>query len=116
MVKMFSSCAGKCDDCVIHFTGGCIAGHGDDDYSKITIKQARELIEKGNLSKHVVCELHQLFPQLDNKLINSPLEFAEWIDINCIRAGEHEWTYRGDNYTKKHTTEEIFNIWNDEIL
>lgn len=31
-MKMFSDCSGPCETCKIHFTGGCLAGHGDDDY------------------------------------------------------------------------------------
>lgn len=32
-MKMFSNCSGPCETCRTHFTGGCLAGHGDDDYS-----------------------------------------------------------------------------------
>ena len=39
------------------------------------------------------------------------LDFAEWIDIYSIRDGEHECKYKGDNYTKKHSTQEMFNEW-----
>ena len=31
-MKMFSDCSGPCETCKIHYYGGCIAGHGDDDY------------------------------------------------------------------------------------
>jgi len=31
-MKLFSECSGACEDCVIHYTGGCLAGHGDDDF------------------------------------------------------------------------------------
>jgi len=39
------------------------------------------------------------------------LVFAEWVDINCIRAWKHEWTYKGDNYSKRYSTQEIYSIW-----
>ena len=39
------------------------------------------------------------------------LDFAEWIDIYGIRDGEHEWKYKSDNYTKKHSTQEMFDEW-----
>ncbi len=35
-MKMFSDCAGRCEDCFCHFVGGCLAGHGDDDFQKVT--------------------------------------------------------------------------------
>jgi len=31
-MKLFSDCSGPCETCKIHYTGGCLAGHGDDDY------------------------------------------------------------------------------------
>ena len=45
--------------------------------------------------------------------IDDVLGFAEWIDVEGIRAERHQWTYRGDNYEKKHTTEEMYNIWKE---
>lgn len=27
-----SNCSGPCETCQVHFIGGCLAGHGDDDY------------------------------------------------------------------------------------
>ena len=43
--------------------------------------------------------------------INSPLEFAEWININGIRDGEHEWIYKVDNYKKKFSTKEMYEFF-----
>ncbi len=31
-MKHFSDCSGPCETCQIHYIGGCLAGHGDDDY------------------------------------------------------------------------------------
>lgn len=39
------------------------------------------------------------------------LEFAEWIDINCIRDGNIKWKYKGDNFKKSYTTKEIFGFF-----
>lgn len=38
-MKMFSNCSGPCETCYTHYTGGCIAGHGDDHYMPATKKQ-----------------------------------------------------------------------------
>ena len=46
---------------------------------------------------------------LNIDLVMLSLSFAEWIDINCIRSGAYEWTYRGDNFTKTYSTEEMLN-------
>ena len=39
------------------------------------------------------------------------LEFAEWMDLNCVRNNQHEWMYRGDNFTNKFSTEKLFNVF-----
>jgi len=31
-MKLFSNCSGPCETCKTHHTGGCLAGHGDDEY------------------------------------------------------------------------------------
>ena len=31
-MKMFSDCSGPCETCQTNYTGGCLAGHGDDEY------------------------------------------------------------------------------------
>ena len=42
------------------------------------------------------------------------LAFAEWIDINCVRNGEHKWTYRGNNFQGDYTTEQLYRIYYNE--
>jgi hypothetical protein len=45
-MKMFSDCS-DCQTCKIHYTGGCLAGHGDDDYvyaSPEWIKEYHDLL------------------------------------------------------------------------
>lgn len=32
MFSIGSACSGTCETCKIHYSGGCMAGHGDDDY------------------------------------------------------------------------------------
>lgn len=43
------------------------------------------------------------------------MQFAEWMDINCIRAGEHEWTYKAENWESKRTTAEMLDIFIDIV-
>ena len=55
----------------------------------------------------------QLLP-IDNVRLSLPddaIHFAEWMDIVCIRDGRFDWKYNADNYTKKHTTKEMFTEW-----
>jgi len=48
-MKMFSDCRGPCQTCQVYYIGGCLAGHGDDDYVHATadwIKQFYKEKEK----------------------------------------------------------------------
>lgn len=51
-----------------------------------------------------------------NVAIEITLEFAEWLDTNCVRNNEHEWTYRGDNHEKEYSTREIFDVFLNETV
>jgi len=42
------------------------------------------------------------------------LAFAEWVDINCVRHDKHIWSYRGDNYKVRYTTEQLYEIYYNE--
>lgn len=45
-MNFFSDCSGKC--CVCRFgDGGCLAGHGDDEFSPATKEQLVQRLEKG---------------------------------------------------------------------
>jgi hypothetical protein len=44
-MKMFSDCSGPCVVCAC--TGGCLAGHGDDDFSVAPTEQLRKRLETG---------------------------------------------------------------------
>jgi len=45
VVKMFSDCW-DCVTCSIFFGGGCLAGHGDNDYIRATPEDIRHFMEK----------------------------------------------------------------------
>ena len=60
MINYFGSCSGACKDCITHYTGGCLAGHGDDDFQEITEKQAIKLINK--IPRTLQHELLKKFP------------------------------------------------------
>lgn len=51
---------------------------------------------------------------MDEYAKEKAIAFGEWVDINAIRNGEHEWKYSGDNYTKKYTTEQLYEIFNQQ--
>ncbi len=44
-MKFFSDCSGDC--CVCGCGGGCLAGHGDDDYDYATTEQVLERLSSG---------------------------------------------------------------------
>ena len=52
-MKLFSDCFIKCETCYANFfTRMCIAGHGDNDYSKMTKKRAIKLLEESKDGKY----------------------------------------------------------------
>jgi recombination protein RecA len=67
-MKMFSDCCGGCKTCKIHYQGGCLAGHGDDDY----VYASPEWIEqfnsgqnkRGKMAKKKVSEERDLFAEI----------------------------------------------------
>lgn len=63
-MKMFSDCSGSCNDCVISYIGGCLAGHGDDDFSPITEETAKKLIKEHKLKYYQIEQLKNKFPSL----------------------------------------------------
>ncbi len=42
-------------------------------------------------------------------------EFSEWIDINGIRNGPHEWKWRGDNFKVNKTTSEMLTLYRNQL-
>jgi poly-D-alanine transfer protein DltD len=68
-MKMFSDCSGRCDDCYFGFTGGCVAGHGDDGFTQITEKDAIMIIKRGWVKYDGDTEeLLKRFPNIERKL------------------------------------------------
>ena len=67
-MKMFSNCSGECKTCYIHYVGGCLAGHGDDDYIEITLEKAREALDNGYVKSYLIDKLYKMFPELNNDM------------------------------------------------
>jgi len=85
---MFSSCAGRCDDCVISYIGGCIAGHGDDDFSPITEEIAKKLVKENSVKDYRLKALKNKFPSL-----NDVAKESQTSDINitnCTQCNFHK--------------------------
>lgn len=49
-MKMFSDCSGKC--CLCACGGGCLAGHGDDDFWPASKEQIIERLDKGQYKSY----------------------------------------------------------------
>jgi hypothetical protein len=60
-MKMFSDCSGECNDCFIYYVGGCLAGHGDDDFIPITKQEAVKLITENKINEDNVERLKEKF-------------------------------------------------------
>ena len=68
-MKMFSDCSGQCKDCYINYAGGCLAGHGDDDFIQITEKEAIQIIKRGWVKYDSDIKiLFEMFPDIQRKL------------------------------------------------
>ena len=48
---------------------------------------------------------------IEDDPIQETLEFAEWIELHGIRAGEHRWYLSADSTQKRRTTREIYEYW-----
>lgn len=59
----FSDCSGKCDDCVINYTGGCVAGHGDDDFTQVTVSDIPYILKFA--SDNMIERLCENYPEFD---------------------------------------------------
>ena len=53
---MFSDCSGECDDCYVHYVGGCLAGHGDDHFYKITKMEAKFILKNGWVKSEILIQ------------------------------------------------------------
>ena len=63
-MKIGSDCSGECKDCVTHYCGGCIAGHGDDHFCKITEQKAKDMLKRGGMDSYLIQDLYHKFPEL----------------------------------------------------
>ena len=63
-MQIGSNCASKCDTCYISFVGGCIAGHGDDDYSPMTKEKAEEALKNRFVREYRKKKLYEMYPDL----------------------------------------------------
>ena len=67
-MKMFSECS-DCDNCYINYVGGCLAGHGDDDFVQITEKDVIKIIKKGWVKYDSdIKKLLKKFPNIERTL------------------------------------------------
>lgn len=64
-MEMFSRCVSKCDTCYISFVGGCLAGHGDDDYTQMTLERAKKALSNNWVNPYMKEKLFKLFPELN---------------------------------------------------
>lgn len=89
---MFASCAGKCYKCY-WASGGCLAGHGDDDYTPATEQQLLERLVKSSFSQEhnmIRAELVKRNPQRYGEPTNAPAKMPEEYAKEMI-----EWAKRG---------------------
>ncbi len=63
-MKMFNDCSGSCETCYVSFVGGCLAGHGDDDYSPMTKDLAKKALSKGWIKEEYKDGLYTMYPEL----------------------------------------------------
>ena len=57
-MKWFTDCSGEC--CVCACGGGCLAGHGDDDFSPATNEQILERLKNGNYPNYKQMMINEL--------------------------------------------------------
>lgn len=74
-------------------------------------EMADEMTALKAINQKLQLEKNALKEQLSLYGVRLSLYFAEWIDIHGIRDGQHEWKYKGDNYKKKFSTQEMFDEW-----
>lgn len=88
-MKMFSDCSGPCETCQTHYTGGCLAGHGDDEY----VHADPEWIERFK-SKRIRCELHYAVAMAYDELEAGRSVAILVPDMRWVHEAN---TYRGDD-------------------
>ena len=65
-MKLFSDCSGSCDQCYTYYSGGCLAGHGDDLFMPIPNGVDIEKLKKDKAIKDAKrsAELKILIPKM----------------------------------------------------
>ena len=60
----------RCSDCITcACSGGCLAGHGDDDFTQITEGDAIRIIKRGWVKYESDIEaLFKMFPDIERKI------------------------------------------------
>ena len=66
MFQLGSNCS-DCKHCTCHYFNCCLAGHGDDDFSRLTKEQFDKLMEKEDLKQYLREELIEYFPEYIDK-------------------------------------------------
>ena len=87
---MFASCAGKCYKCYLA-EGGCLAGHGDDDFTPATEQQMIERLVKSRFSQDhdkIRAELEKRNPQRYGEPTNSCGRTAEEVTREMLELAK----------------------------
>ena len=72
-MKMFSDCSGECCICACG-GGGCLAGHGDDDFTPASKEQIIERLSKGEYKEYTLIMVEYL-----NRLLDNDPEYITWL-------------------------------------
>lgn len=78
---MFSDCSGPCDTCKTHYTGGCLAGHGDNDYVHADL----DWIKQHEARERAEFEMSAANKKL--KELTEPLTETEIAELVCALRG-----------------------------
>ena len=67
-------CSGKCKNCLTHYTGGCIAGSGDDDFNIVDQESFDWFMNNKHLSDEKKIRLAPAFPEFEKNYKKPPPE------------------------------------------
>ena len=62
MIPIGSDCW-DCSHCIFHYRDCCLAGHGDNDFSKVTKEQFDKLMDKTETEEYRKEALKKYFPE-----------------------------------------------------
>lgn len=92
-MKMFSNCSGECAVCSVG--GGCLAGHGDDDYSPANKEQLIKRLDEGSYPLYRNLMIKTLRKEFDYLYVEGPKPKFEVGEI--IKA---TWSDKSISYHK----------------